>query len=92
MNKVKQVKALFRAGNRVECLDNTYIPSRRGERFRITQTGHSGSDAISERDGAPYRMIMPTRVRDVLSVSDSRASFLIDEEGNYCTWKVIGDR
>lgn len=89
MNKVEQIRRRFSPGARIRCLENTYIPSHRGETFRVTASGRSKAEAVSEKDGSPYRVTLPTRVRDVLAVYPDRVSFLIDEEGNYSRWEFL---
>lgn len=82
MNKVEQVRALFREDEIVECVKNTYIPANDGTRRRITKVGKSFADGeVIEGDnaGKPFYMSLPTRVRDVIAVDEREATYLLDE-------------
>jgi hypothetical protein len=81
-NKVEKVRALFRAGQLVECVENTYIPKHNGTRRRVVKVGKTvvdGEQVDGEKAGQPFRMTLPSRVRDVLAVDDRQATYLIDE-------------
>lgn len=83
MNKVEQVRALFREGEVIECVKNTLIPARDGSRRLVRTVGRSFADVeIVDSEGAggkPYRMVVPTRVRDVLAVDEHEATYHLDE-------------
>jgi hypothetical protein len=81
-NKVDEVRALFREGELVECVENTYIPARNGTRRRILKVRKSvvdGEVVDGERAGQPFRITLPTRVRDVVAVDDQQATYRLDE-------------
>jgi hypothetical protein len=82
MNKVEQVRALFREGGVVECVKNTYIPANDGTRRRITKVGKTFARCQvigGERAGEPFYMSLPTRVRDVIAIDERETTFLLDE-------------
>lgn len=83
MNKVEEVRALFREGEEIECVENTYIPTQDGTRRRITKVGKSFADCelASTGDGKDrtFYMALPTRVRDVLAVDSSEATYYLDQ-------------
>lgn len=91
-NKVDQVRALFTEAEVVECVENTYIPKRGGTRVTLTKVGKSVADGFA--DGAPARIYLPTRVKDVLSVSEDKATYLLDQslerlKGHSVTYRVV---
>jgi hypothetical protein len=81
-NKVEQVRALFHVGELVECVQNTYIPKHNGTRRRVVKVGKTvvaGEQVDGAKAGQPFRMTLPTRVRDVVAVDDRQATYLLDE-------------
>jgi hypothetical protein len=82
MNKVEQVRALFREGEVVECVKNTYIPANDGTRRRVTKVGRSFADCEvigGDKAGEFFYMSLPTRVRDVIAVDEREATYLLGE-------------
>lgn len=83
MSKVDQVRALFREGEQIECVKNTYISAQDGSRRLIRRVGRSFADVEllgpEGPDGKPYRMVVPTRVRDVLAVDEREATYYLEE-------------
>lgn len=80
-NKVEQVRKLFAPGTVLECVQNTYIPAQDGSRRRVEKLGRDFADVelLGVEDRRPYRMVVPRRVRDVLSVDGREATYLLGE-------------
>lgn len=97
MSKVSEVREFFAGAETVECVENTYIPTRAGLRLRLTKVGRSvaagvqlnGADA-----GEPFRLVLPTRVGDVVSVDPSSATYILDRKlerlkGHTVTYRLL---
>lgn len=78
MSALDQVRKLFPTGAVVECVENTYIPQRAGSVVTITRGGKTVCDA--RMGGKPFRMSLPTRVRDVVHVTENTATWLLGDQ------------
>jgi hypothetical protein len=88
MNAIDRVRALFVEGEEVECVRNTYIPDRDGQRRRVVKVGRTVVEC--ECDGKPYRMELPTRVGDVVEVDEQQATWKMRPAGHTVTIRRIG--
>jgi hypothetical protein len=82
LNKVEQVRSLLSEGTVLECVENTYIPKLNGTRRKLTRVGKAVAEGVSldaACEGKLFRMYLPTRVCDVLAVSDDEFTYLLDE-------------
>lgn len=97
MNAVERVRALFTEGAVIETVENTYIPKNNGMRRRITKLRKSGFDAVvlnGHLEGKAHVGHFPARVKDVLAVSDTEATFYLDQKrerlkGHTLTLRVV---
>jgi len=81
-NRVDQVRALFTEGAVIECVENTYIPRNNGARRLVRKVGKSFADGevlSGHQSGGLFRMTIPSRVCDVISVDAEQATYRLDE-------------
>lgn len=87
-SKLDQLRALFPVGAVLECVENTYIQGRHGDGLQtITRAGKSFCDC--EKDGKPYRMTLPTRVRDVVAVDADTATYKLGRGEHTVTYRRV---
>ena len=95
-NKADAVRELFGNAKVVECVENTYIPTQAGLRLEFTKVGKSVAEGIQlngKHQGEPFYMSLPVRVRDVVGVSDTEATYLLDQKlerlkGHSVTYRI----
>jgi hypothetical protein len=97
MSKLDDVRALFVSGEKVRMVENTY--HRAGGRTemigRVWTVGNVGKSVWTPIDPNPrgvvsgYRGTFPTRVRDVLSVDDHSATWLIGRGDHTVTYERV---
>lgn len=85
-------------GTRLRCIENTYIPHRAGLEAIVTKPGKSTvrlqattSTGNIEAGGTCW-MSPPTRVRDVLAMTEDAITYLIDPatRGDHkATWRIL---
>lgn len=81
-------------GERVTCVENTYIPSRNGLILRLNRVGKSVADATAvntrgsvEAGYSGYRINLPTRVRDVVALNDHTVTYKIGVDDHTVTYR-----
>lgn len=78
-------------GTVLRCVENTYSIThgidRSGKLATITKTGTNVFSATM--DGKPYRMELPRRAYDVVSVSDERITYRIGRDDHTVTWEIV---
>lgn len=81
----------------IETVENTYIPERNGMRREITKAGKSRFDGVVVNGPLAGKKVsgdIPTRVKDVLAVTDTEATYLLDQsllrlKGHTVTVRVV---
>jgi len=73
----------------VECLENTYIPSRAGMRGTVSRPGKT-SIGLAFTGVNGYRMSRPQRVSDVLELTEDTITYrMAEREGHTVTWRIV---
>ena len=91
MNKVRAAQQFFDGVEVILTVENTYRPGLNGTRRQITRVGKSFYDAKlldassdgTQPAGRSCRGVIPTRAGEVISVTDSEATFRLGAPG---TW------
>lgn len=78
MKTVDQVRSIFAEGAEVECVENTYIPKRNGQRWTV---GAVGKSFWRPTGGDNFYGNIPTKAGDVIAV----------DAGVSATWKIGRD-
>lgn len=70
-------------GTQMECVENTYIPSRAGLQVTVTRPGKTTIGC-----GRGYNINPPKRVSDVVALTEDSITYkLAHREGHTVTWK-----
>lgn len=85
MTTLDTFKRSIRAGDVLVCIENTYIPSRAGQRLHITKAGPTV--CFGDMDGKGYRLEWPKRVSDVLEISETRITYRIGRGEHTVTYE-----
>lgn len=91
MNKLDAVRALFVEGEQVKCVDNTYHTERGFLDYigRVWTVGRVGKTVWYPIDEGNFRGTFPDRASDVLSVSDSSATWRIGRDDHTVTYERV---
>lgn len=83
-NKVQEARAFFVNARELVMVENTYMPFRNGVRLSVEKVGASFVDgrviaSPDERlaEGERFRCSIPTRVCDVLAITDDTIKFAL---------------
>lgn len=84
-------------GELVTCVENTYIPSRKGLILCLDRVGKSVADATAVNTRGSinagergYRVNLPTRVRDVVALNDHTVTYKIGVGDHTVTYRKGG--
>jgi hypothetical protein len=81
-NEVEQVRELFAPGTVLGCVEDSYIPAQAGSRRRVGRLGRAFAEVemLGEKGRRTrYRMVVPRRARDVLSIDGDGATYPIGD-------------
>lgn len=89
MNAVEMVRGLIEVGASIELVENTYRPELNGTRRTIEKVQRESYAAIEEHSGETVWGALPKRVREVVSVDETQATFYIDDTSERLTGHTI---
>lgn len=76
-------------GAQVECIENTYIPSRAGIVGTVLRPGKTSLD-LEVAGVRGYQMSTPRRVSDVLEMTDDTIKYNLESrDGHTVTWRIV---
>lgn len=87
MNLVQQAQQFYAQSRELECVENTYIPRQNGHRRIVGRVGKTSYACTV--DGKAFRGTIPTRVRDVVAISDDEITHKIGRDGHTVTLRRV---
>lgn len=94
MNAVAKVRALIEPGATIEVVENTYIPGQAGTRRVVGKwVGREAYDCFGPhragQEPRDCRGAIPTRVKDVVSVDETSATFYLGRDEHTVTIRRV---
>ena len=75
-------------GTKMVCLQNQKIPSNEGRCVVVDIVGKSFLQG-SDTEGMPFRLRVPTRVADVVDLTEDTITYTLMTPARTCTWRVL---